>query len=88
MSQSKHVLWERGSLHCLTLAVKLTLICQSYFEREILSYIVLLSGEKAEADQLFQLTAANNRKLSVSVYVKLDLDLVGIMVPKVGVLIT
>ena len=45
-------------------------------------------GEKANAHQLFQLTAANNGKLPVSMYVELDLKFLGIVVPKVGVLVT
>ena len=45
-------------------------------------------GEKAKAHQLFQLTAANNGKLPISMYVELDLDFLGTVVPKVGVLIT
>ena len=67
---------------------QVTLICQSYSEREILPHIVPLSGEKAEAHQLLQLTAANNGKLSVSMYIELDLDFLGIMVSNGGVLIT
>ena len=65
-----------------------TLICQNFFEQEILPHIEPSDGEKAEAHQLFQLTAANNRKLPVSMYVELDLNFLGIVVPKVGVLIT
>ena len=45
-------------------------------------------GKKQKVHQLFQLTAANNKKLSVSMYVELDLDFLGPVVPKVGVLIT
>ena len=46
-------------------------------------------GKKAKkAHQLFQLKTANNGKLPVSMYVKLDLDFLGIVVPNVGVLIT
>ena len=67
---------------------QVTLICQSYFEQEILSHIRPSSREKAEAHQLFQLTAANHGKLPMSMYVELDLDLLGIVVPKHGVLIT
>ena len=37
---------------------------------------------------MFQLTAANNGKLPISMYVELDLDFLGIVVTKVGVLIT
>ena len=66
---------------------QVTLICQSFIEQEILPHIKPSDGEKAEAHQLFQLTAADNGKLPVSMYVELDLDFLGIVVPKVGVLI-
>ena len=67
---------------------QVTLICQSFFEQEILPHIEPTDGEKVKAHQLFQLTAANNGKLPISMYVELDLDFLGIVVPKVGVLIT
>ena len=67
---------------------QVTLICQSFFEQEILPHIEPSNGEKAKAHQLFQLTAANNGKLPISMYVELDLDFLGIGVPKVGILIT
>ena len=56
--------------------------------QEILPHIKPSDGEKANAHQLFQLTAANDGKLPVSMYVELDLNFLGIVVPKVGVLIT
>ena len=67
---------------------QVTLMCQSYFKWEILPHIIPSSREKAETHQLFQLTPANNGKLPVSMYVELDLDFLGIIVQKVGVLIT
>ena len=67
---------------------QVTLICQSFFEQEILPHIKPSDGEKAEAHQLFQLTAANNGKLPISMYVELDLDFMDIVVAKVGVLFT
>ena len=67
---------------------QVTLIHQSYFQMEILPHIVPSSREKAEAHQLFQLIAANNGKLPVSIYVKLDFDSLGIMMPKVLFLVT
>ena len=67
---------------------QVTLIHQSFFEQEILPHIKPSDGEKANAHQLFQLTAANNGKLPISMYVELDLNFLGIVVPKVGVLIT
>ena len=42
---------------------QVTLICQSFFEQEILPHIKPSDGEKANAHQLFQLTAANDGKL-------------------------
>ena len=53
---------------------QVTLICQSYFERKILPHIVPSRGEKVEAHQLFKLTAANNGKSPMSMYIKLNLD--------------
>ena len=67
---------------------QVTLICQRNFKQEILPHIIPSSREKAKAHQLFQLTAANNGKLPVSMYVKLDLHILGIVEPMVGVLIT
>ena len=67
---------------------QVTLICQSFFDQEILPHIKPSNGEKAKAHQLFQLTAANNGKLPISMYLELDLDFLGTVVPKVGVLIT
>ena len=48
---------------------QVTLIRQSFFEQEILPHIKPADGEKAKAHQLFQLTAANNGKLPISMYV-------------------
>ena len=50
--------------------------------------IVPSSGEKAEAHQLFQPTAANNGKFPLSMHIKLYLKFLRIMVSKVGVMIT
>ena len=67
---------------------QVALICQNIFEQEILPHIQPFDGEKAEAHQLFQLTAANHGKLPISMYVELNLDFLAIVVPKIGVLIT
>ena len=67
---------------------QVTLIHQSFFKQEILPHIKPSDGEKAEVHQLFQLTAANNGKLPISMYVELDLEFWDLVVPKVGVLIT
>ena len=62
---------------------QVTLICQSYFKWEILLHIRPSSEQKAEALQLFQLTTANHRKPNLSMYVELDFDFLGVIVPKV-----
>ena len=80
--------WRKRIPLLLDSGSQVTLICQSFYEQEILPHIQPSDGEKAEAPQLFQLTAANNGKLPVSMYVELDLDFLDIVVPKVGVLIT
>ena len=46
-----------------------------------------LNKEKVEGHQLFQLTAANNGSLPMSIYAELYLDILGIMVLKVGVVV-
>ena len=53
---------------------QVTLLHQSYFEWQILPHIRPSHEEKAEAYQLFQLTAAEHGKLPVSMYVGLDLN--------------
>ena len=58
------------------------------FEQEILPHIKPSDGEKAEVHQLFQLTAGNKGKLPIAMYVELDLDFLGIVVPKLEVLFT
>ena len=65
---------------------QVTLIHQSFSEQEILPHIHPSDGEKTEAYQLFQLTATNHGKLPISMYVELDLEFLGIIVPKVGFL--
>ena len=70
----------------MPLGSQVTLICQSFFEQEILPHIRPSDGEKAKAHQLFQLTAANNGKLPVSMYVELDLDFLALLCQKWGFL--
>ena len=80
--------WSKKIPSLLDSGSQVTLICQSFFEQEILPLIKPSDGEKAKAHQLFQLTAANNGKLPISMYMELDLDFWGIVVPKVRVLIS
>ena len=82
--------WGCGRKRILSLldsGSQVSLIHQSYLKQEILPLIIPSSKEKAEAYQLFQLPAANNGNLPVSMYLELDLDFWGVIVPKVGFLI-
>ena len=63
---------------------QVTLICQSFFEQEILPILNHGMGKKAKVQQLFQLTAANNGKLPISMYVELDLDFWAFLCQKWG----
>ena len=77
--------WRKKIPSLLDSGSQVTLICHIFFEQEILPHIEPSYVEKAKAHQL---TADNNGKLPVSMYVELDLDFLGIVVTKVGVLIT
>ena len=81
-------MWRNRIPSLLGSGSQVTLKTPERFEQEILPHIEPTDGEKAKAHQLFQLTAANNGKLTISMYVELDSDFLGIVVPKVGVLIT
>ena len=72
-------MWEKRIPSLLDSGNQVTLLCKSYFEQEILPHIRPSGNEMAEVHQLFQLTAANNEKLPVSMYVELDLDFLGLL---------
>ena len=63
------------------------LLRQAYFEKHLLPKIQEVTGEKAEAHQLFHLTVANNGQLPVKMYTELNINFLGLKVPNVGVLI-
>ena len=62
------------------------LLRQSYFEKH-LPKIQAVTSEKTEAHQLFHLMVANDGQLPVKMYIKLDVNFLGLKVPNVGVLI-
>ena len=66
----------------MTLAVKLPYYSRAILSRRFCPILDHLVGEKAEAHQLFQLTAANHGKLPVPMYVELDLYFFSVIVPK------
>ena len=79
--------WRKRIPSLIDFGNQITIIHKSYFGWEILPHILPSSEEKAESHQLFQLTAANNGKLPMSMYIKLDHIFLGVMVAKDGVLI-
>ena len=66
---------------------EVTLLWQSYFDQHILPKIKPATGEKANAHCLFKLTVANDGQMPIKMYIELDLTVLGLKVPKVGVLI-
>ena len=66
----------------------MTLIKQSYFDENLMHLVREHSGEKSEAHTLFHFTVANNEKLPITKYVELDLNFMGLVVPRVGILVT
>ena len=71
----------------LNLGSDVMLLRQAYFEKHLLPKIQNVTGEKAKAHQLFHLTVTNNGQLPVKMYTELDINFLGLKVPKVGVLI-
>ena len=66
---------------------EVTLLQQSYFNKHILSKIKPVTGEKADAHNLFKLTVANNGQMPIKMYTELDLTFLELKVPNVGMLI-
>ena len=71
----------------LDLGSDVTLLRQAYFEKHLLPKIQEVTGEKAEAHQLFHLMVTNDGQLPVKMYTELDVNFLGLKVPNVGVLI-
>ena len=66
---------------------KVSLIRHSYFKEHLLPKIEMPMGEKSEAHNLFNLTASNDGQLPIRKYIELDVNFMGLKVPKVGFLI-
>ena len=64
-----------------------SLIRQSYFNENLMHFVRAHSGEKSEVHTLFHLMAANDEQLPFTKYVELDLNFMGPIVPKVGILV-
>ena len=63
-----------------------TLLRQSCFEKHLLPKIQGVTGEKAEAHQLFHLMVSSDGQLPVKMYTELDINFLGLKVPNVGIL--
>ena len=74
-----HLYWIYGS--------EVTLLWQSYFNKNILPKIKPAIGEKANAHNLFKLTVANDGQMLIKMYTELDLTFGGPKVLNVGILI-
>ena len=64
-----------------------TLVQEGYFEKNILPMLKTLLGELSAAHLLFKLSAATNGVMPVSRYFKVDVNLLGFRIPKVGFLV-
>ena len=53
---------------------EVSLIRHSYFKEQLLPKIEMPRGEKSEAHNLFNLTAANDEQLPIRKYIKLDIN--------------
>ena len=65
-----------------------SLMQQTYFNRYFRLQLGPAEGAVAEAHNLFDLKSANGRGIPLSRYVELDIEFLGLKVPKVGFLIT
>ena len=65
-----------------------TLIWQSYFDENLMHLVRTHSDEKSEAHTLFHLMVANDEQLPIMKYVELDLNFMGLIFPRAGILVT
>ena len=64
-----------------------TLLRQSYFEKDLLPKIKLVMSKKANTHKLFNLTVTKDSQLLTKMYTELDITFLGLKVPNVGVLV-
>ena len=73
---------------CLDPGTDVTLIWQSYFDENLMHLVKAHSDEKSEAHTLFHFMVANDEQLPITKYFELDLNFIGLIVPRVGILVT
>ena len=71
----------------MDLGSMVTLVQEGYFWKNILPILKTSLGELSKTHSLFKLSAANNGVMLVSRYFKVDVNLLGFRVPKVGFLV-
>ena len=71
----------------LDLGSMVMLICEAYFNKNILPLLCSSVEELAEAHSLFRLSAANNQEMPVSRYFEADVSILGFRIPSVGFLV-
>ena len=65
-----------------------TLIWQSYFDENLMHLVRAHSGKKSEAHTLLHSTVANDEQLPITKYMELDLNFMGLILPRIGILLT
>ena len=80
MGESASSLLDSGSM--------VSLMQQDHFNRYFRLHLGLAEGSVADAHHLFDLTSARDGAIPVSRYVELDIEFLGLHVPRVGFLIT
>ena len=100
-SETKSCVLKRAVHHCPSMSMEIlgqripslldsgsmvTLICETYFKKDILPLLKRLTGDLTEAHSLFWLLTANNQVVPVSKYFEADVTLLGFQIPQVGFL--
>ena len=65
-----------------------TPIQQSYYDENLMHLVRAYSVEKSGVHTLFNLTVANDEQMPITKYVELDLNFMGLILPRVGILVT
>ena len=68
--------------------IMISLMWQTYFKRYFRPHLGPVQGAVAKAYNLFDLKSANGVGIPLSRYIKLDVELLGLKVPRAGFLIT
>ena len=84
-------IWDTRAIkfhHFLYSGSDVTLIWQSYFDEHLVHLVRAHSGEKSDVYTLFHFMVAKDEQLPITKFVELDLNFMGLILPKVGILVT